>query len=162
MQKVYKASRKSASALASPDKLSLVVTLTDNGMEYRQGLVSHRSELIPYNRINSVNVQQGPLQNTLDYGTVIVATGNDVEPIKLVDIENPYGLQQDLEDMMHQATSTAVVAPTTPASDAPSPSSQTPAAQTPEDELVKLAALRDQRIITPDDFNRKKQQLLGL
>src|SRR5580658_8688506 len=104
MNKVYKASRKSPSAIASPDKMSLVVTLDDNGMLYQQGLISKRSEMVPYNKINSVNVQQGPLQNTLDYGTVIVVTGNDVEPIRLVDIENPYELREDLENMMMAAS----------------------------------------------------------
>jgi hypothetical protein len=167
MNKIYKASRKSASAIASPDKMSLVVTLNDEGMMYQQGLISTRSEMVPYNKINSVNVQQGPLQNTLDYGTVIVVTGNDVEPIRLVDIENPYGLRQDLEDMMEAAAHPEVVlAPGSaapggqPTATAPTPPASS--AQSPEDELVKLAALRDQGIITPDDFNRKKQQLLGL
>jgi hypothetical protein len=32
----------------------------------------------------------------------------------------------------------------------------------PADELAKFAALRDQGIITPEDFEAKKRQLLGL
>lgn len=167
MNKIYKASRKSASAIASPDKMSLVVTLNDEGMLYQQGLISTRSEMVPYNKINSVNVQQGPLQNTLDYGTVIVVTGNDDEPIRLVDIENPFGLRQDLEDMMEAAAHPEVVLAPQSAADvgqlvAPVQAPAPAPAESPEDELVKLAALRDQGIITPDDFNRKKQQLLGL
>jgi uncharacterized membrane protein YdbT with pleckstrin-like domain len=151
MEKVYRASHKSPSALASPDKLSLVVTLDDTGLRYIQGIISKRSETVPYDKINSVNVDQGPLQKALDYGTVIVVTGNDDEPITLVDIENPEGLRTDIMTMME-----------TVASRANSTASPAPVAQSPEDEIVKLASLRDQGIITQEDFDLKKKQLLGI
>jgi hypothetical protein len=96
-------------------------------------------------------VDQGPLQKALDYGTVIVVTGNDDERITLVDIENPEGLRTDIMTMME-----------TVASRANSTASPAPVAQSPEDEIVKLASLRDQGIITQEDFDLKKKQLLGI
>lgn len=39
---------------------------------------------------------------------------------------------------------------------------ETPAPSSAADELAKWAALRDQGIISPDDFEAKKRQLLGL
>ncbi|HUD11911.1 MAG TPA: PH domain-containing protein [Candidatus Saccharimonadia bacterium] len=154
MEKVYRACRKSPSALASPDKMSLVVTLNDTGLTYVQGIISHRSETVPYDKINSVNVQQGPLENVLGYGTVVIVTGNDDEPITLVDIEKPHELRSDIVQMMeataaHHQTSTQQATPQAPA-------------QTPEDELVKLSALKDQGIITQQEFDLKKKQLLGI
>jgi hypothetical protein len=151
MEKIYRASHKSPSALASPDKLSLVVTLNDTGLTYIQGIISKRSETVPYDKINSVNVDQGPLQAALNYGTVIVVTGNDDEPITLVDIENPQGLRSDIVNMMETIRSGAGAGTPSPA-----------ASMSPEDEIVKLASLRDQGIITPEDFELKKKQLLGI
>ena len=47
----------------------------------------------------------------------------------------------------------------------PAPASPPPAAQTEPDylgELEKLARLRDQGVITAEDFDAKKRQLLGI
>jgi putative oligomerization/nucleic acid binding protein len=46
--------------------------------------------------------------------------------------------------------------------DAPPPPPAAPAAPSYMDELERLAHMRDQGIITADDFEAKKKQLLGL
>ena len=156
MDKTYRASRKSPSALTSPDKLSLVVTLTDTAVTYVQGILAKRTETVPYNKINSVNVQQGPLEATLNYGTVIIATGNDVEPITLDDIDSPGQLRDDITAMMQQSAAPLAQTPITPIETPSAP------AQTPEDEIIKLSELLQQGMITQAEFDAKKTQLLGL
>lgn len=148
MDKTYRASRSAPSVLASPGKLSLVVTLSDSGISYTEGIITKHSEIIPYDKINSVNVQQGPLQASLGYGDVIIETGNDAEPIVLTEIEHPDQLRDDVMAMVDRVRTGQAA----PAAVAPSP----------EDEVEKLAKLRDEGIITADQFEQKKNQLLGL
>ncbi len=56
--------------------------------------------------------------------------------------------EQDQQQAYQEAPPAAAPAPAAPAD--------------PADELRKLAELRDQGIITPEDFDAKKKQLLGI
>jgi membrane protein YdbS with pleckstrin-like domain len=73
------------------------VTVTENGILYRSGAITRKQRLIPYNKINSVDVQIGLIGRMWDYGNVLVSTGNDIEKIVIKSIERPRELQQMIE-----------------------------------------------------------------
>jgi hypothetical protein len=66
------------------------------------------------------------------------------------------------EDQAALATETGTAPTTEPTAAAPAPSPSPQPEPSYLDELERLAALRDQGIITDEDFEAKKKQLLGL
>lgn len=84
----------------------------------------------------------------------------DIETQELTDADVAVIEAADAEPAA-PAVGTAPVPPAAPAAQAPPPA---PAAAQPDyiTELKKLAELRDMGIITADDFEAKKKQLLGL
>lgn len=144
MNKVYKASRKSMSVATSPSKQSLEVIITDHSVIYKRGIISKKSEEIPFSKINSVNVKQSLMERSLGYGDVIIMTGNDVNGIVLDNINDPQGLKNDIMAKIHSGNglSSEQVENTV--------------------DLEKLAEWKEKGIITSEEFEAKKKQILGL
>lgn len=148
MDKTYKASRKSPKVAVSASKRSLTVKLTDSSVVYSKGILSRRSNEVPYSKINSVNIKQGMVEQGLGYGDVIIMTGNDVNGIVLENIENPQGLKSDIMRM--------IKGPVDAEPNDPTPNSGS------VNDLQKLADLRKQDLITEEEYGAKKKQILGL
>lgn len=112
----------------------------------------HDTEMIPIKSISSVTSKKGVMNTLLTF----VTTGNTID----MNVSHKEALQvKDLvQNLMLNPDVPVQVAQIPDAAARPAPAAQPDVAE----ELQKYAALRDQGIITADDFDAKKRQLLGL
>ena len=120
-------------------------------------------------------MEQGPLGRMLGYGTLKVATASDSTDLIYETMRAPAEfrrmmLDQKMEfeqaDARHIAAAVIASAPapvpaqpvTMPAAPPPAPA---PAASPAEVKLRSLAKLRDDGLITPEEFEAKKAELLN-
>lgn len=73
------------------------ITVGENGLLFKKGMINTTQKQIPYNKINTVDLKMGLLGKLWDYGDVRVFTGNDVEGIAFKQIDRPHQLKQMIE-----------------------------------------------------------------
>jgi uncharacterized membrane protein YdbT with pleckstrin-like domain len=140
------------------------------------GLLNKRTSGAALEKINDVIMEQGPLGRMLGYGTLKVATASDSTDLIYETMRAPADfrramLDQKMEfeqaDARHIAAAVIASAPapvpaqpvTMPAP--PPPPAPVPAASPAEAKLRSLAKLRDDGLLTPDEFEAKKAELLN-
>jgi len=141
-----------------------------------EGLINKRTSGAALEKINDVVMQQGPLGRILGYGTLEVNTASDSSDLQYATMRAPAEfrramLDQKMEfeqaDARHIAAAVRSSAPA-PATPAAAPAATTPAPAAPaapaeptaDEKLRNLAKLRDDGIISPDDFEAKKAEIL--
>jgi uncharacterized membrane protein YdbT with pleckstrin-like domain len=141
------------------------------------GLLRKRTSGAALEKINDVVLEQGPLGRMLGYGTLKVSTASDSTDLTYETMRKPAEfrramLDQKMEfeqaDARHIADAVRAAAPaavpvalpeppvTVPAPAAPA----APAAPSPDEKLRSLAKLRDDGLITAEDYEAKKAELL--
>ncbi len=135
------------------------------------GLLNKRTSGAALEKINDVVMEQGPLGRILGYGTLKVATASDTTDLVYQTMRAPADfrramLDQKVEfeqaDARHIAD--AVRTSAAPPAAAPAPAdaaSPAPADPTTEDKLRSLAKMRDDGLITAEDYEAKKADLLA-
>jgi len=144
------------------------------------GLLNKRTSGAALEKINDVIMEQGPLGRMLGYGTLKVATASDSTDLVYETMRAPAEfrramLDQKMEfeqaDARHIAdavrvagaagpAAAAVAAPVPPVT-VPAPvAPAAPAAPSPDEKLRSLAKLRDDGLITAEDYEAKKAELL--
>jgi membrane protein YdbS with pleckstrin-like domain len=151
------------------------------------GLLNKRTSGAALEKINDVVMEQGPLGRLLGYGTLRVSTASDSSDLTYETMQRPAEFRRAMLDEKMEweqadarqisdavrAASVAGVAAAAPAAPAPEPvpavTMAAPAAVAPpvppvestaDEKLRSLAKLRDDGIITPEDFEAKKAELL--
>jgi uncharacterized membrane protein YdbT with pleckstrin-like domain len=146
------------------------------------GLLNKRTSGAALEKINDVIMEQGPLGRMLGYGTLKVATASDSTDLVYETMRNPADfrramLDQKMEfeqaDARHIAAAVrdaayqgpppqeVVTQVPPPAPVAPAPvAPPAPAVPTADEKLRSLAKLRDDGIISPEEFEAKKAELL--
>lgn len=127
------------------------VTVGDNSVVFKKGWLNTTQKQIPYDKINAVDVSIDLFGKYMGYGTVRILTGNDIEGIRFQGIDRPNELKQQIEAHLSQSR---------PGQKAASSYANAPQ-HSVADELTKLSELKKQGIITQDEFDKKKAQLLG-
>jgi hypothetical protein len=124
-----------------------LVALTDRRMLFvKDGMMSKTTEDFPLEKISSVQWSSGMI-----FGTMIVfASGNKAE-VKNMDKKDGKALADALRDRLAPGNAPAQPAP------APAPASGDDVYA----QLAKLGELRDAGILTAQEFEAKKAQLLG-
>lgn len=124
------------------------------GMSYLVTGVKTRDdgEIIPIKSLSSVTSKRG-LRNTL---LTFITTGNTLE--MNVSHKEADAVKDLVQTLMLSPNAPVAPQAAPPVAAPPMPPAQPDVAA----ELQKFAALRDQGIITADDFEAKKRQLLGL
>ncbi len=139
------------------------------------GLLSKRTSGAALEKINDVVMEQGPLGRILGYGTLKVATASDTTDLVYQTMRAPADfrramLDQKVEfeqaDARHIADAVRASAPApaaVPAAAATPAAVQAPAPADPttEDKLRSLAKMRDDGLITAEDYETKKADLLA-
>ena len=140
------------------------------------GLLRKRTSGAALEKINDVVMEQGPLGRMLGYGTLKVSTASDSSDLTYETMRKPAEfrramLDQKMEfeqadarniaDAVRAAAPAAAAAPqvTMPVPVAP-PAAPAPLAPTAEEKLRSLAKLRDDGLLTPEEFEAKKADLL--
>jgi uncharacterized membrane protein YdbT with pleckstrin-like domain len=148
------------------------------------GLLNKRTSGAALEKINDVVMEQGPLGRMLGYGTLKVSTASDSSDLTYETMRKPAEFRRAMLDEKMEweqadarqisdavrAASVAGVAAAAPATEpVPAVTMAAPAAVAPpappvepptEEKLRSLAKLRDDGIITADDFEAKKAELL--
>ncbi|MCK5643725.1 MAG: PH domain-containing protein [Gammaproteobacteria bacterium] len=131
--------------LGKKGKLNGVLVLTSNRVlfYYKKMIGGYQSEEYPLNRISSINFNSGLLGSSIK----IHASGNDLEMGWIPKDEG-------VEDFVKHVKS-SMDSPTTNTSMGNQPTDIA-------DQLKKLADLKEQGILTEDEFTTQKAKLLGM
>ncbi|HUP86574.1 MAG TPA: SHOCT domain-containing protein [Acidimicrobiales bacterium] len=152
--------------------------ITKDKIYVESGLMSSVSEQVPLWAVLDVDVRQNLMQRPKNIGDVAVMIdsaqypGHSGSELLLDNIEDPFTVRDLLNAAVSEArakkqvlTQTQYLQHSGPAFDA-APAAATPAATASPvdvaDQLRKLAELRDQGILTDEEFAMQKQKLLGL
>jgi uncharacterized membrane protein YdbT with pleckstrin-like domain len=137
------------------------------------GLLNKKTSGAALEKINDVIMEQGPLGRMLGYGTLKVATASDSTDLVFETMRKPAEfrrmmLDQKVEfeamDARHIAAavreSAALPSPVQEVVTQVPPPAPVPAPPTAEEKLRSLAKLRDDGLLTPEEFEVKKAELI--
>ena len=125
-----------------------LLAVTDRRVIFlEEGMIRHRLEDFPYDKISSVQTKTG-----MRSGELTIFVGGNKATVKDV---HPKQRAPEIGDYVRQRVASGP-APT-PAAEAAQP----PAAESPMDQLKKLADLRDAGVVSEEEFEAKKADLLS-
>jgi hypothetical protein len=144
------------------------------------GLLRKRTSGAALEKINDVIMEQGPLGRMLGYGTLKVATASDSTDLVYETMRSPAEFRRAMLDQKMEfeqadarhiseavraagaaGPAVAMVAAPAPPVTVPAPATPVaPAAPSPDEKLRSLAKLRDDGLITAEDYEAKKAELL--
>jgi uncharacterized membrane protein YdbT with pleckstrin-like domain len=132
--------------------------VTTDRVIYRTGFISKRGVEIPLDRISNINFSQKIFERVIGAGDLSIESAGRDGQSRFSDVRHPDGVQQEIyrQADAHARRRAAwhanvgAAGPTTAVK---------PEASIPE-QLEQLASLRDRGIISPDEFEAKKAQLL--
>ena len=131
--------------------------VTTNRVIYRTGVLAKHGVEIPMERINNINFHQGMFERVIGAGDLDIESAGKEGQSHFTDIWHPDGVQQEIYRQM-EANARRRASWSNPAA-APVAPAAPPPAGIPE-QLTQLAELRDRGVITPEEFEAKKAQLL--
>lgn len=126
--------------------------VTNERLIVRTGFFTKSGKEIPVDAINSVAVRQGPFERMLGYGDMSVesAGANSLQVFK--NVPDPTEVQKSIYDAREERTLHLSGGSSAPSS-APSRGKY--------DDLADLAKLRDDGVISPEEFEAEKTKLLA-
>jgi membrane protein YdbS with pleckstrin-like domain len=137
------------------------LVLTTDRLIYRTGMVAKYAREIPLERIDDVTYSQSLFGRLIGIGDLQVHSGGEQGQVVFEHVRDPKGVQLEIYHGM-EASESQPPPPRTPPRpyDAlpPTPASGSP--YTALDDLERLAALRDRGLISDQEFERKKRDLL--
>lgn len=155
--------------------------ITKDKIYVESGLLSSVSEQVPLWAVLDVDVRQNVLQRSKNIGDVAVMIDSAAYPghsgteLLLDNIEDPFSVRDLLNQHVSEARAKKQMLTQTqylqhggaafggmPVPGAPVPPAGAAAPVDVADQLRKLAELRDQGILSEDEFTMQKQKLLGL
>lgn len=153
--------------------------ITKTAVFVEAGLMSSMSEQVPLWAVRDIDVRQNVMQRGKDIGDVLVHLEHPEfhgkAELLLDNIEDPYGVRDLLNRQVSEARAKKQMLTQTqylqhsgqgygmspPAAQPPPAAGAAPGVDV-ADQLRKLAELRDQGILTDEEFAVQKQRLLGL
>ena len=139
--------------------------VTNRRVIFRTGFVSKQGVEIPLDRITNIDFYQGPIERVIGAGDLDIQSAGRDGSSHFEDVRHPDAVQQEIyhqiegrEQSRADRNASAIadaIADRGSASDALGAATGDPAEQ-----LRRLAALRDEGVITPEEFEAKKAELL--
>ena len=133
--------------------LGLLVATNRRALFVSEGVINHTFEDFPYDRITSVTSSRG-----LMYGKVLIHTGGAARVVEQVPSSEAEAIAASLRERVEAVTRERYNPPAPTYTPPPGPTS------TGGDlvsELRQLAELRDQGILTNDEFEQQKTKILN-
>ena len=124
------------------------ITLGKQGIHLHKGWLNVTDKQVPYEKVNTVESQQSWIDRMFDSGQIKIYTGNDIQGIAFQGIDQPRKIKQIIEQRVNRASKNAQFM-------------QHSEQHSSADELAKYANLKEKGIITQEEFEIKKSQLLG-
>ena len=125
------------------DWITTQYVVTDERVIYRAGILSRRGKEIPLEVINDVAFSQRFVERLLRSGDLLIDSAGDMGPTRYSNIPDPEGLKS----LIYKARESRMMALK---GNSPSLSS----------ELESLARLRDQGVLTDEEFESQKRKFL--
>lgn len=143
--------------------ISTHFVLTSDRVIYRSGVIAKRGIEIPLERINTIFFSQRIFERMLGLGDLQIESASETGSQRFEDIRKPDAVQNEIYMQMeaneikganrisgginaaHAAAANAAAQPT----------------QSYPEQIEHLARLRDQGVLTEDEFQSKKAELLG-
>jgi len=122
--------------------------LTSERVISREGIFAKKSQEIPLHRVNNVAFSQSIAERLLGSGNLTIESGGEHGMNRFVFIQHPEKVQNEIYKAMEAYEKTLRGNVAAPADDIPA-------------QIEKLAALRDKGIVTSEEFEAKKKELLG-
>lgn len=135
--------------------------VTDRRVIYRSGFVAKRGVEIPLDRITNIDFQQGPIERMIGAGDLDIQSAGRDGSSHFEDVRHPDAVQQEIYHQIenreqHRSDRNASAI----ASAIGAEGGIANATADPAEQLRRLAALRDEGVITPEEFEVKKADLL--
>jgi membrane protein YdbS with pleckstrin-like domain len=143
--------------------------VTTERVIHRQGWIAKRSMEIPLEAINDVRFEQGIWDRIVGAGTLLISSASEFGTNSFTHIRHPEEVQKTIYEQgeankrrMYQG-----LAPGQPPAAAPPPQSSSASPRTPAGipstttELERLAKLRDDGVLTEQEFQAQKAKILG-
>lgn len=140
--------------------LTTEFVLTSERVISRHGIYAKSSKDIPLERINDVTFTQSVLERMLRSGSLVIRSASEEGENEFHFIRDPESVHNEVYRRMElQSRRDRTMLPP---EHHPVPVPQPPPENhTIPDQIAKLAALRDQGILSEEEFQVKKQELLG-
>lgn len=141
--------------------------VTDQRVAYQSGFFKRRGVSIPLNRVNNVNFEQNFVARLLDNGIVTIESAGEAGDSIFENIPDPEGVRNtifaqveadEVADSKRDAAALRDAMQDSPDSRT-SPVQATGASSA--DRLQQLSDLRAQGLVTDEEFEAKRQQILG-
>src|SRR5262245_38993670 len=131
--------------------------VTSDRVIHRQGFIAKRSMEIPHEAINDVRFEQGIIDRMVGAGTLVISSASEFGRNSFDDVRHPEQVQKVIYEQgernkkrMYQGDQ----------ADQPPPQAAHGAPSTTT-ELERLAKLRDDGILTEEEFQAQKAKVLG-
>ncbi len=134
--------------------------VTDRRVIFRTGFISKRGVEIPLDRITNIDFQQGPIERMIGAGDLDIQSAGRDGSSHFEDVRHPDAVQQEIYHQIenreqHRSDRNASAIATAMGGQV-----ATGATGDPAEQLRRLAALRDEGLITAEEFEAKKADLL--
>ena len=129
--------------------------VTSDRVIHRQGFIAKRSMEIPLEAINDVRFEQGIIDRVVGAGTLVISSASEFGRNSFDDIRHPEEVQKVIYEQ-GEANKKRMYQGDTPAQ--PRASQGAPSATS---ELERLAKLRDDGVLTDEEFQAQKAKVLG-
>jgi len=78
--------------------LSERVFINDRNIRLKTGIFSNNETDIPFDKINTIRIRQNLFGKLLNYGSIVIFTGNDVSGIIFNHLDNPKGIKAAIQE----------------------------------------------------------------
>ena len=131
--------------------------LTSDRVIFRTGIIAKHGIEIPLERINTIFFHQRIFERMLGLGDLDIESASKDGAQRFDDIRNPSAVQNEIYKQMeaNQVKAADRISGGINRAHAVAESESIP------DQIAKLSALRDQGVLTENEFQTKKQELLG-
>ncbi len=132
--------------------------ITDQRVIHIEGVLNKQVADSSLEKINDLELRQTWLGRIFDYGDIDVVTASDIGVNHLRRLAHPIDFKKALLEAKHNLTRGYLDPP--PAAYAPKPAQEVTMEEI-QQRLVKLVSLRDQGLISKEEFDAKKRELLS-
>ena len=134
--------------------------VTTERVIHRQGFIAKRSMEIPLEAINDVRFVQGIFDRMVGAGTLLISSASEFGTNTFNDIRHPEDVQKTIYHQGEMNKKRMYQGEVAPAAHSPAPAPP-PGAPSTTTELERLAKLRDDGVLTEDEFQVQKAKILG-
>ncbi|MBI2169089.1 MAG: PH domain-containing protein [Actinobacteria bacterium] len=119
--------------------------VTSDRLIFRQGVLSRHGREIPLERVNDISFNQSFWERIIGAGDLLIESAGEQGQQRFTDIPQPESVQQEIYRQIEANQARTMGGGREP---------------TVPEQIEKLADLRDRGVLTPEEFEAKKQQLL--